>query len=275
MKILLIDGLNFIYKGNINFKSSGKTANKTNYALVFNFFRNLRALIEVLQPDKAFFVLEGRPQFRYDLYPNYKANRIIKYGSLSAAEKQKDFNRQANEIIRLLSNLPIMQVKANDYEADDTIATLVENLKDEDLTIVSGDSDFIQLLQKNYSNLKIYHPIKKEYLRVPDYYYLVWKSLRGDISDNIGGLVGDKVALNLVSNPILLKAFLEKQENLAGFNLNRQLIELKSFDYNLLKFEEYDINYNFLKKEFSRLEMPSLITDSYWDRFVRTFKSLE
>src|SRR3974377_2201126 len=45
------------------------------YVLIFNFFRNLRPIIEQFQPDKAFFVLEGHPQFRYDLYADYKANR--------------------------------------------------------------------------------------------------------------------------------------------------------------------------------------------------------
>ena len=38
------------------------------YLYVYNFFRNLRPLIEDFAPDKAYFVLEGRPQFRYDLY---------------------------------------------------------------------------------------------------------------------------------------------------------------------------------------------------------------
>src|ERR1700722_12362377 len=48
------------------------------YVFVYNFFRNLRPQIEQFQPDKVFICLEGHPRFRYDLYADYKANRIIK-----------------------------------------------------------------------------------------------------------------------------------------------------------------------------------------------------
>jgi len=48
------------------------------HILIYNFFRNLRPIIEVFSPDKCFFVLEGHPQFRYDLFSEYKANRIVK-----------------------------------------------------------------------------------------------------------------------------------------------------------------------------------------------------
>lgn len=279
MRVLLIDGLNFIYKGNISFKPSGNQienveSNKPNYTLVFNFMRNLRSLIEQFEPDRVFFILEGNSNFRYALYPQYKANRIIKKAHKSEKEKE-DFNLQVNEIIRLVSYLPITLVKSDEYEADDTIATLVENLKDEDLTIVSGDSDFIQLLQKKYSSLRIYHPIRKQFIEAPAYHYLVWKCLRGDKkSDNIDGIVGEKTALKLIENPSLLRDFLSNAENLANFNLNKRLIELNPFDYNLLKFTEYNVDFDYLKNEFERMEMPTLISDKYWERFVWTFKSL-
>src|ERR1700722_2315472 len=55
------------------------------YSYVYNFFRNLRPLIEDFSPDKCFFVLEGHPQFRYDLYGDYKANRLVKLASRQEA----------------------------------------------------------------------------------------------------------------------------------------------------------------------------------------------
>ena len=48
------------------------------FIIIFNFFRNLRPIIEQFSPDKCFAVLEGHPKFRYDLFSDYKANRIIK-----------------------------------------------------------------------------------------------------------------------------------------------------------------------------------------------------
>ena len=49
---------------------------KESFTAVFNFFRNTRALIEQFDPDKVFFALEGTNCFRYDLYSDYKGNRI-------------------------------------------------------------------------------------------------------------------------------------------------------------------------------------------------------
>ena len=128
-------------------------------------------------------VLEGHPQFRYDLFPGYKASRLIKRAAKS--ESQKRFDKAQPEIIRLLKHLPVTIVRANQYEADDTIAALVENLKDEEVIVVSGDTDYIQLLQKGYSHLSIYNPIKKANMEAPEYSYVAWKSLAGDKSDDV------------------------------------------------------------------------------------------
>lgn len=71
-----------------------------------------------------------------------------------------------------MQHLPVKQFVASNYECDDVIASLATSLKDEDVTIISNDSDYIQLLQ-NDINVKIYNPIKKEYMKAPDYHYLV------------------------------------------------------------------------------------------------------
>jgi len=70
------------------------------FILIFNFFRNLRPLIEMFSPDKCYFILEGHPKFRYDLFPEYKANRIIKN-----ADRKDDLDRfleSKDEIVRLM-----------------------------------------------------------------------------------------------------------------------------------------------------------------------------
>src|ERR1700723_1021139 len=186
-KILLIDTLNFIWRANISFAPKKKEATTTlepadsewtmrgdpspqqqpeptdeDYVVVFNFFRNLRPIIELFSPDKCFAVLEGRPQFRYDLFADYKANRIIKQASKSKENLDK-FSFGKDEILRLMQHLPITTVRASQYEADDTIASLCHDMRDEHLTILSNDSDYIQLLQRGYANCRIYNPIKKTF----------------------------------------------------------------------------------------------------------------
>ena len=162
--ILLLDLHNFIWRANISFKFVDPTVNQ-DYITIFNFFRNLRALIEEFCPNKVFAVCEGHPQFRYNLFSDYKANRIIKQAAKQ--ETLDKFFKSRDEIVRLLSYLPITLCRAADYEADDVIATLVENMKDEMLTVISNDSDYIQLLQKGYKYLDIYNPMKKEMMRAP------------------------------------------------------------------------------------------------------------
>lgn len=282
-KVLLIDGHNFMWRANVGFKPPTKTPDpysvedkKTpsdEFVLIFNFFRNLRPVIEQFKPDKCFFVLEGHPQFRYDLYADYKANRkIIKVG---AQQENKDrFYKLKDVIISLLKHLPITIAKAEHYECDDVINTLTENMKDEDITILSNDSDFIQVLQKGYTNVKLYNPYKKDYVTPPDYHYVAWKSLSGDKSDNIPGLMGDKTAQKTLADPKKLDKLLEQEEKRAQFNINRELIEFKMVPIEEILLEEGLANFDILKEEFAKMEFNSIINDKSWEKYVNTFNCL-
>ena len=57
MKVVLFDGMNLIHRARSGFM-------KGEDAIVFSFFRSLKPLVEKFQPDKAYFVLEGRPKHR-------------------------------------------------------------------------------------------------------------------------------------------------------------------------------------------------------------------
>jgi 5'-3' exonuclease len=298
-KVLIIDGLHAINRANIQFGApkikplswDDKQTNnepKINNSIVYTFFRMLRSMVEEFAPNKPpFFCLEGNNNFRYGLFPEYKANRIIKTGSglpedAVSDEKlakriaaKEDFNRQRDIIIPLLRHLPIQVINANRFEADDVIATLAESIKDEDTTIISGDSDLIQILQQGYKHTKLYNPIKKVYVEPPDYHYVAWKSLRGDTSDNIPSVAGPKKTEKLLANPKLLEEFLSDTETRAAFNLNKELIELRIIPDDQLIFADYNVNYDALREEFARLELPTMIEGGYWNRFVETFRQLE
>lgn len=311
-KILFIDGMNSMHRANIGFGVSklqahgmcsdcdayitmhaqdhvhcycggdwdcidNKCSEESNdsFITIFNFFRNLRPIIEMFSPDKCFFILEGHPQFRYDLFPDYKANRIIKQAE-TISYKDK-FLASADEIVRLIQYLPITICRAANYEADDLVGTLCDNLKDEDLTILSGDSDFIQLLQRGYKHLQIYNPIKKEFMQVTNYPYVAWKSLVGDKSDNIKGVpgIGDKKAQKLLKDPKLFKKFMEVEENRANFSVSRQLIEFRSVPDVEIIFQEGIRNFNELKQEFIRMQFESIINNHAWKKYCDTFNCLK
>lgn len=270
-RVLIVDYLNFFYRGLISFGSK-KDESKQDYTIVFNFFRNLRALIEYFDPHRVFLVLEGNPQFRKDLFPEYKANRLIKTGSKEAVKKE-DILRQADVASKLSNLLPLTLVRASEYEADDTIYALANNLKDEEVIIVSSDSDLIQILQalRNH-DIKIYNPRTKEFVSAPDYVYLVWKCIAGDKkSDNIPGITSAAKAEHLARSPQEFEAFLAIEENRANFNLNKQLIELQLVASEKLEITEPQVNFDALFAEFEKMELVSLLKEDYRNRFIETF----
>jgi 5'-3' exonuclease len=243
------------------------------FVLVYNFFRSLRSILEQFSPDKCFFVLEGHPQFRYDLFADYKANRIVK--NASKKDTMDKFHTSKKEVIRLMQFLPITTAKASHYECDDVISTLCDNMKDENITVLSNDSDYIQILQRGYKNCRIYNPIKKEFMEAPNYPYVAWKSLNGDKSDNIPALLKPKKALDTVTNPELFEKFLQVEENRANFSINRQLIEFRSVPEEDIEFSDGIKNFSSLKEEFTKMQFESMINEKYWGKFVNTFNCLK
>ncbi len=293
--MLLVDAMNWAYRANIVFgKNKGKVGEvldpktkeiipvvfeeieeeKESFTAVFNFFRNTRALIEQFDPDKVFFCLEGNSCFRYELFSEYKGNRIIKTGSDDKQNKRDDFLRQYKIMLKLLKYLPITQVKSDRYEADDVIATLVSTLRNEELTVISSDKDYIQLLQKGYDNLKVYSHNLKNYVVPPDYHFLTFLTLNGDTSDNIPSLISKKRAIAIASDPEKLAEFLSVEENRANYSLNNKLVQFQIIEDEMLEFSEYDVDFDALKEEFAWMELETILEEKYWGRFVETFERL-
>ena len=292
-KILFIDFMNFLYRASIAFRPGVKhqyagddlceckspwDSEKSicygeEYLYVYNFFRNLRPIIEQFSPDKCFIVMEGHPKFRYDLFPDYKANRIIK-----RASNQSSFDKLINSsqiIANLMQYLPLTMARAQDYECDDVIGTLCENLKEEHLTVVSNDSDFIQLLQRKYKNMFLYSANKKEYISAPNYPYVAWKSLNGDKSDNIPGLVKPKKAMLLATNPSEFSEFMKVEENRANFAVNRELIEFSNVPEDEIKLVEGISNFKELKNKFDEMKFESITNEVSWNKFCKTFNCIK
>lgn len=298
-KILLIDAHNAMWRASIGFSPKKKESptpepeddgwemrgeaappqsendleEEQKYVLIFNFFRNLRPIIELFSPDKCFFVLEGHPQFRYDLFADYKANRIIKQASKQ--ETMDKFHISKNEIVRLMQYLPITTARATQYECDDVIATLCDDMSNEDITVLSNDSDYVQLLQRGYRSCQIYNPIKKVFMEAPPYPYVAWKCLNGDKSDNIPALLKPKKALEAATNPAVFKAFMDVEENRANFNINRQLIEFRSVPVEDIALQEGERNWLKLKTEFEKMKFESIINDKSWLKYTTTFNCIK
>jgi hypothetical protein len=131
--------------------------------------------------------------WRKDYYPEYKANRKV-----SREKSDMDWN-EAFRIITMIreeikENFPYKVVHIEGCEADDIIGTLVENTHEfgnyENVLIVSGDKDFVQL--QKYNNVRQYSPIRKGFIDEPNpKLYLMEHILKGDAGDGVPNVLSD------------------------------------------------------------------------------------
>jgi len=266
-RVVILDGYNLIYRA----RYSARWQKKDAHTITYNFFRSLRRLIEDLSPSKCYFVLEGMPKDRLAAASDYKGTREY--------ENDPDFSKQRSEIISIMKHfMPITVIRHPDYECDDVIGYIANDVHTSDeVVVVSTDTDFIQLFQ-THEDLQIYNPIKKEYVEAPDYDYVTWKALRGDSADNISGFkgVGDKTALKLVSSPEMLTEFLNKDiSRKEKFNHNIFMIKFHQVDEGGLEIFNSNFESNSVKKLFEDFRFGSMLKDKPWKKFVETFEVLK
>ena len=263
MKILIIDSHNMIHRARYGF-------GKGEHNITFGFFRCLKSEIARHDADMVYIVSEGRPVHRYDIFPDYKGNR--------KREKDEDFSRQKKDIFEICKHLPVTFLRHPNFECDDVIAMIVEKLHSEDeVTICSSDSDFIQLLSS--PNVKLWNPVKKAFIEPFPYDYCTWKALKGDGSDNIPGLkgVGEKTANKLASSTVVLNLYFSTRENqkkeFEKFYSIIQFADIKKDDPLLENFD-YNFNERQLFDNFQERSFKSIIGKS-WPSWKNLLENLD
>jgi DNA polymerase-1 len=219
--LMLIDGPSLVYRGYFALPpltmSDGTLVNA-----VFGFLQIVLRGMQDLKPDFAMLSFDvGRPQFRFDAHPEYKAGRPSMPDDLRA---QFPIVRE----IAQMMNIPIRELEG--YEADDVIGSLVQHAPRAgvDAYIVSGDLDGLQLVNDHVRLLTtrmgvaatvIYDEAKvmERYGLRPDQ-MLDYKALKGDSSDNIPGVpgVGEKTAIQLLQQFETLDGIYERLDEVKG-----------------------------------------------------------
>ncbi|MCZ2814661.1 DNA polymerase I [Modestobacter sp. VKM Ac-2984] len=244
-RLLLLDGHSLAYRAFFalpveNFSTT--TGQPTNAVYGFT-----SMLINVLRDEKpshlavAFDV--SRKTFRSEIYADYKANR---------AESPTDFRGQVSLVQEVLGALHVPVITAENYEADDVIATLTVQAVEQgmDVLICTGDRDALQLVnshvtvlypRKGVSDLTRFTPeeVEAKYGLTPTQ-YPDFAALRGDPSDNLPNIpsVGEKTAAKWVREYGSLDALVDQvdtvkgkvgeklREHLSSVLQNRRLTEL-------------------------------------------------
>ena len=269
MKIMIIDGYNVLHRARFGFL-------KGEYNVVFNFFRAIKPIIETIQPNKVIMVLEGYPKARYEKYPQYKANRRAEPEDLEKQKEIEDFQRQKTIILELLKFFPIEINYHPDYECDDVISVLVQQVyKDDFCTVVSNDTDFIQLFNV-VNNFELYSPVKKEFAKKTDYDYVSWKALVGDTSDNVDGVprIGTKTAVKLLEGDFI--QWLDSNpEAKVIYQRNLELIQFAAFDPKEIVIEKGKPNFELVKEKFQEFDFSSVVEENAWKKYLKAFENLE
>jgi DNA polymerase-1 len=198
--LVIIDGYGFIFRAFYSMPPL-TTPIGSPIGAIYGFCSMLLRIINEMKFSHIVVALDsGSKTFRNELYPSYKANRSAPPDDLIP---QFPIIRQAVETFNIVA------LEALGYEADDIIATLVRQAKEQHfkVTIVSSDKDLMQLIDEN---IQMFDGIKNTNIREEEVFAKFGVkpsqvkdvlSLIGDSSDNIPGVhgIGAKGAAELIN----------------------------------------------------------------------------
>ena len=279
----LIDGSGYIFRAYYALPPLTRKSDGLPTGAVSGFCSMLFKLLEDSKSDEnkqkpshfAVIFDSARKTFRNEIYSDYKANRT---------EAPDDLAPQFEYIRKSVLAFNLPSVDLVNYEADDLIATYVDQIlkKGAKVTIVSSDKDLMQLFKKD---VRIFDPMKNKFISEEDVHnkfgvdpakVIDVQALAGDSSDNVPGVpgIGVKTAAELINKYSNLETLLKctheiKQkkrretliENKDKAILSKKLVTLKHdapVDRDLTEFKLKKIDkeklYNFLREmEFNRL----------------------
>lgn len=264
--VLIIDGLNMFLRNFavLNYVNQGGV----HVGGLGGFLRSLGSLINNIKPTSVYVVFDGigSSQNRKNLLPEYKSGRNLARMTNHTAfddldEEQDSKVNQIARLIHYLKCLPVHLISLDKVEADDIIAHLTQHLVasyNSDVTIVSADKDFLQLVN---DNVTVYSPIVKEYYTpklvkekfgLPPQNFILYKILMGDNSDKVPGLKG-------LGPKKLFKLFPELQEKDMSLEDLRNICEGK-YKENII-YSRVIFDYEMLQRNFKIMDLGSPLVD--------------
>ena len=232
----LIDGSGYIFRAYYALPPLTRKSDGLPVGAVSGFCSMLFKLLEDsksnenLQKPTHFAVIfdAARKTFRNEIYSDYKANR---------SEAPDDLAPQFEYIRKSVVAFNLPSVDLPNYEADDLIATYVEQIlaKGAKVTIVSSDKDLMQLYRKD---VRIFDPMKNKFITPEDIVnkfgvgpekVIDVQSLAGDSSDNVPGVpgIGVKTAAELINKYGTLEKLLDNAQEIKQNKRRETLIENK------------------------------------------------
>jgi 5'-3' exonuclease len=244
MRYVLIDTANMFFRARHGAHRAADSWTRLGFALHIT-LAAVNKMARKFEADHVVFALEGR-SWRKDHYPPYKRNRTEARQALTETEAEEDklfweTYDQLTTYLRERTNCSV--IRHAEAEADDIIARFIALHPADHHTIVSSDTDFVQLLAHNVDQ---YNGITDELLTltgiwdgkgrlvtdkktkepktVPDPEWLLFeKCMRGDSSDNVFSAYPGVRTRGTRNKIGLQEAFADRQDR--GYNWNNLMLQ--------------------------------------------------
>ncbi|WP_428350807.1 5'-3' exonuclease [Mycolicibacterium sp.] len=155
-QLLLLDGASMWFRSYFGVPSSITAPDGRPVNAVRGFLDAVATLITRERPHRLVVCRDDdwRPQWRVDLIPTYKAQRVAipatpgdPASELDVEEVPDDLTPQVDMILDLLDAFGIATAGAPEAEADDVLGTLADRERRDPVMVVSGDRDLFQLVR--------------------------------------------------------------------------------------------------------------------------------
>ncbi len=272
----LVDGSGYIFRAYYALPPLSRKSDGLPTGAVSGFCSMLFKLLEDsksnqnLQKPTHFAVIfdSARKTFRNEIYSDYKANR---------SEAPDDLAPQFEYIRKSVLAFNLPSVDLPNYEADDLIATYVDQIlkKGAKVTIVSSDKDLMQLYKKG---VRIFDPMKNKFISDDDVVkkfgvdaskVIDVQSLAGDSSDNVPGVpgIGVKTAAELINKYGTLENLLKSAHEIKQNKRRETLLENK--DKALISKKLVTLDHNSpVDRELSEFKLQNIDKDKLY-KFLR------
>jgi DNA polymerase-1 len=229
-QLFLIDGNSLAYRAFFALPESIGTSDGRPTNAIYGLASMLVKIIDEHHPQGVVVAWDAGWSGREKTYDLYKAQR----------KPRPDLLReQWPHLMPLVEAFGYTNVKVEGYEADDVIAALVKQAREQgiEVMVVTGDRDAYQLVDegvrvmstsRGITETKIYdRAAVEERYGVPPELICDLMGLRGDTSDNIPGVpgVGEKTATQLLQQFGSLEGVLENVDKVSGAKRKQNLTE--------------------------------------------------
>lgn len=216
---VIIDG-NAI--GHANHNAMKLTVGNMEVGATFGFLKALRAITEKYKGWEIIVLWDGRSEWRFELCPEYKANRVAK-DEKSRLHKEA-YKSQMPILRKAIETLGVNQMLVSSAEADDMAGLLSKRISGlgHKVVVITGDKDWLQMVN---ANCTWFDPIRNQTVTIGNFFeftgyqttdnFLDGKALMGDTSDNIAGVggIGEKGAPEFIAEFGSVDKFFAKVAN--------------------------------------------------------------